>query len=59
LQVAHASYSLAIRKWPGLNLHIISILLSNFISWQDMFSPYLESFTSAFCAKAPEAENVN
>jgi len=24
-----------------------------------MFSPYLESFTPAFCAEAPEAESVN
>jgi len=24
-----------------------------------MFSPYLENFTPAFCAEAPEAESVN
>jgi len=29
------------------------------IQWQDMFSLYLESFTPAFCAEAPEAESVN
>ena len=39
--------------------HIISILFEKFTSWQDMFSPYLESFTPAFCAEAPEAESVN
>jgi hypothetical protein len=38
---------------------IISILFEKFTSWQDMFSPYLESFTPAFCADTPEVESVN
>ncbi len=42
-----------------LDLLIIPKLLSNFTSWQDMFSHYRESFTPAFCAEAPEAESVN
>ena len=46
-------------EWPSLDLHIISILLSNFTYWQDMFSSYLENFTPAFCAEDPEAESVN
>ncbi len=33
--------------------------LENSRCWQDMFSPYLENFTPAFCAEAPEAESVN
>jgi len=39
--------------------HIISELSLKFTSWQAMLSPYLESFTPAFCAEAPEAESVN
>jgi len=39
--------------------HIISILFEKFTSWQAMFSPYLVSFTPAFCAEAPEAESVD
>jgi hypothetical protein len=35
LQGAHVSYSSAITKWPGLDLHIISVLLSDFICWQE------------------------
>ncbi len=37
----------------------ISKLLGTLIYWQDMFSPYLVSFTPAFCAEAPEAESVD
>ena len=59
LQLAHDLNSLAIREWPGLDLHIISIVLSDFTSWQEMFSLYLESFTPAFCADASEAKSVN
>jgi hypothetical protein len=33
--------------------------LQKFTSWQDMFSPYLESLTPAFCAESPEAKSVN
>ena len=32
---------------------------ASFRYWEDMFSPYLESFTPAFCAETPEAESVN
>jgi hypothetical protein len=34
-------------------------LFPNLLCWQVMFSPYLESFTPAFCAEVPEAESVN
>ena len=59
LQLAHDLHSLAIREWPGLDLHIISVVLSGFTSWQDMLSHHLESLTPAFCAEAPEAKSVN
>ena len=39
--------------------HIISIFFEKFTYWQDMFSPYQESFTPVFCAEAPETESVN
>ena len=48
LQLAHDLHSLAKRKWPGLDPYIISIVLSDFPSWQDMFSLHLESFNPAF-----------
>ena len=51
-----------VNSWKSLrtcHTHIISKLLQKFTSWQDMFSPYLESSTPAFCAEAPEAESVN
>jgi len=38
---------------------LIPLILVKFTSWQDMFSPYLESFAPAFCAEASEAEGVN
>ncbi len=38
--------------------HIIPLVLAKFRYWQDMFSHYLESFTPAFSAEAPEAESV-
>jgi hypothetical protein len=38
---------------------IISRLFKKFTYWQEMFSPYLESVTPAFCAEAPEVESVN
>ena len=41
------------------DLVIISLLFDFSRYWQEMFSPYLESFTPAFCAEAPEAESVN
>ena len=41
------------------DLFLIPLVLVKFTSWQDMFSPYLESFTPGFCAEAPEAESVN
>jgi len=41
------------------DLLFISLIRANFTSWQDMFSPYLESFTLGFCAEAPEAKSVN
>jgi len=41
------------------DLLFISGKQGKFTSWQDMLSPYLESFTPAFCAEAPEAESVN
>jgi hypothetical protein len=41
------------------DLLFISAKQGMFRYWQDMFSPYLESFTPAFCAEAPEAESVN
>jgi hypothetical protein len=51
-----------VKSWMSPKIchtHIISILFEKFTSWQDMFSPYLESFTPAFCAEAPEAKSVN
>ena len=37
-------------------MQIISTKLLKFRYWQDMFSLYLESFTSGFCGEAPGAE---
>jgi len=31
---------------------LISLILAKFRYWQDMFSPYLESFNPAFCAES-------
>ena len=41
------------------DLLVISLISRKFTSWQEMLSPYLESFPPAFCAEAPEAESVN
>ena len=47
------------------NLHVSITDVEKFLVffgyyvWQDMFSPYLESFTPAFCAEAAEAESVD
>jgi len=41
------------------DLFLIPLVLVKFTSWQDMFSPYLENFTPAFCAESAEAESVN
>ena len=38
------------------DLLFISLISRKFTSWQDMFSLYLESFTSGFCGEAPGAE---
>ncbi len=46
-------------KEHNSDLHIISKIIMKLPCWQDMFSPYLESFTPAFYAEAPEAESVD
>jgi hypothetical protein len=50
LQLAHDLHSLAKRKWPGLDPYIISIVLSDFPSWQGTWSLLLVLIILAFCA---------
>jgi hypothetical protein len=33
------------------------LMCAGYHVWQEMFSPYLESFTPTFCAEAPEGES--
>lgn len=46
-------------KEHNSDLHIISKIIMKLPCWQDMFSHYLEIFTSAFCAEAPEVKSLN